>query len=87
MLCLGTPHRVQVPRNSMVYLVRSRSLNGALNGNIGVIKCMVAEITDHTNIADAYAYLPISWATGQALGYAQLHPAFRTNWLLNTTLH
>ena len=48
---------------------------------------MVAEITDHTNIADAYAYLPISWATGQALGYAQLHPAFRTNWLLNTTLY
>ena len=30
---------------------------------------MVAEITDHTNIAHAYAYLPISWATGQALGY------------------
>ncbi|KAJ3491794.1 hypothetical protein NLI96_g448 [Meripilus lineatus] len=50
--------------------VFSRSLNGALNGNIGVIKCMVAEITDHTNIAHAYAYLPISWATGQALGPA-----------------
>lgn len=46
----------------------SRSLNGALNGNIGVLKSMVAEITDSTNIAQAYAYLPIAWATGQAVG-------------------
>lgn len=46
----------------------SRSLNGALNGNIGVYKSMVAEITDSSNIAYAYAYMPISWSTGQALG-------------------
>ncbi|KAI0078782.1 member of major facilitator superfamily multidrug-resistance, DHA1 sub-family [Panus rudis PR-1116 ss-1] len=50
--------------------VVSRSLNGALNGNIGVLKSMVAEITDSTNIAQAYAYLPIAWATGQAVGPA-----------------
>jgi len=50
--------------------VVSRSLNGALNGNIGVLKSMVADITDSTNIAYAYAYLPISWSTGQAIGPA-----------------
>ncbi|KAH8099993.1 MFS general substrate transporter [Cristinia sonorae] len=50
--------------------VVSRSLNGALNGNIGVLKSMVAEITDSTNLAYAYAYLPISWSTGQAIGPA-----------------
>ncbi|CCM04993.1 uncharacterized protein FIBRA_07191 [Fibroporia radiculosa] len=49
-------------------LVVSRSLNGALNGNIGVLKSMMAEITDSTNIAEAYAYLPISWMAGGTLG-------------------
>ncbi|KZT07680.1 MFS general substrate transporter [Laetiporus sulphureus 93-53] len=49
-------------------LVLSRSLNGALNGNIGVLKSMMAEITDSTNIAEAYAYLPLAWMTGGTLG-------------------
>ncbi|KAK7044081.1 hypothetical protein VNI00_007797 [Paramarasmius palmivorus] len=49
-------------------LVMSRSLNGALNGNIGVIKSIMAEITDSTNISQAYAYMPISWSTGAVLG-------------------
>ncbi|KAF9007542.1 member of major facilitator superfamily multidrug-resistance, DHA1 sub-family [Cyathus striatus] len=49
-------------------IVISRSLNGALNGNIGVIKSMMAEMTDSTNIAQAYAYMPIAWATGGTLG-------------------
>lgn len=50
----------------------SRSLNGALNGNIGVLKSMMAEITDSTNLAYAYAYLPIAWSTGGTLGYVLL---------------
>ncbi|KAJ7690131.1 major facilitator superfamily domain-containing protein [Mycena rosella] len=49
-------------------LVLSRSLNGALNGNIGVIKSVVAEMTDSTNIAQAYAYMPLAWSTGSVLG-------------------
>ncbi|KAJ3998915.1 member of major facilitator superfamily multidrug-resistance, DHA1 sub-family [Lentinula boryana] len=49
-------------------LVLSRSLNGALNGNIGVIKSIMAEMTDSTNIAQAYAYMPIAWSTGGVLG-------------------
>ncbi|PFH51086.1 hypothetical protein AMATHDRAFT_75169 [Amanita thiersii Skay4041] len=49
-------------------LVLSRSLNGALNGNIGVIKSMMTELTDTTNIARAYAYMPIAWSTGGTLG-------------------
>ncbi|EPQ54003.1 MFS multidrug-resistance DHA1 sub-family [Gloeophyllum trabeum ATCC 11539] len=49
-------------------LVLSRCLNGALNGNIGVIKSMMAELTDSTNIARAYAYMPIAWSTGGTLG-------------------
>ncbi|KAF9065831.1 major facilitator superfamily domain-containing protein [Rhodocollybia butyracea] len=49
-------------------LVLSRGLNGALNGNIGVIKSVMAEITDSTNLAQAYAYMPIAWSTGGVLG-------------------
>ncbi|KAL0948630.1 hypothetical protein HGRIS_010437 [Hohenbuehelia grisea] len=49
-------------------LVLSRSLCGALNGNIGVIKSMMVELTDTTNISQAYAYFPIAWSTGSTLG-------------------
>ncbi|KAG6876999.1 hypothetical protein C0993_011152 [Termitomyces sp. T159_Od127] len=49
-------------------LVLSRCLNGALNGNIGVMKSIVIELTDPTNIARAYAYQPIAWSTGGTLG-------------------
>ncbi|KAH9989032.1 major facilitator superfamily domain-containing protein [Russula vinacea] len=45
-----------------------RCLNGALNGNVGIIKSIVAEITDPTNIPQVYAYMPIAWSTGGALG-------------------
>lgn len=49
-------------------LVFSRSLSGALNGNIGVIKSMMAEMTDETNISKAFAFFPIAWSTGSTLG-------------------
>lgn len=48
---------------------RSRCLNGALNGNIGVMKSMTMEITDSTNIAQAYAILPITWSFGLTVGF------------------
>ncbi|THH19255.1 hypothetical protein EW146_g1876 [Bondarzewia mesenterica] len=55
--------------------VISRSLNGILNefrdfhvGNIGVLKSMIAEITDPSNLAQVYAYMPIAWSTGGTLG-------------------
>ncbi|EGN98724.1 hypothetical protein SERLA73DRAFT_181341 [Serpula lacrymans var. lacrymans S7.3] len=49
-------------------LVLSRALNGALNGNIGVIKSMMVEITDSTSLPQAYAYMPIAWSSGGTLG-------------------
>jgi len=47
----------------------SRSLNGALNGNIGIIKSIVAEVTDPTNLPQVIAYMPVAWSSGGALGY------------------
>ncbi|KAJ7116527.1 major facilitator superfamily domain-containing protein, partial [Mycena epipterygia] len=49
-------------------LVVSRCLCGLLNGNIGVMKSAMGDLTDRTNRAEGYAYLPIVWATGASLG-------------------
>ena len=49
-------------------MICSRALGGALNGNLGVIKSIIAELTDNTNLALAYSYQPIASATGTVLG-------------------
>ncbi|KAF8896551.1 major facilitator superfamily multidrug-resistance, DHA1 sub-family [Infundibulicybe gibba] len=45
-------------------LVLFRCFQGIFNGNIGVSKSVIAEITDSTNIADVYAILPLVWSSG-----------------------
>ncbi|KIM39253.1 hypothetical protein M413DRAFT_415849 [Hebeloma cylindrosporum] len=49
-------------------LVISRCLCGMLNGNIGVIKSTMGELTDTTNRAEAYALMTVVWALGGTLG-------------------
>ncbi|KAF8896549.1 major facilitator superfamily multidrug-resistance, DHA1 sub-family [Infundibulicybe gibba] len=49
-------------------LVVYRSLQGVFNGNIGVSKSVTAEITDATNIADAFAIMPMVWSVGVTVG-------------------
>ncbi|KAM5544548.1 hypothetical protein V8D89_001446 [Ganoderma adspersum] len=49
-------------------LILSRCVEGALNGNIGVSKSMMAEITDSTNRARGFAYLPMIWSLGSTIG-------------------
>ncbi|RXW25541.1 hypothetical protein EST38_g338 [Candolleomyces aberdarensis] len=49
-------------------LVFFRAFQGMFNGNIGVSKSVLAEITDPTNIADAYALTPIMWSSGVTIG-------------------
>ncbi|KAI5118640.1 hypothetical protein M0805_000016 [Coniferiporia weirii] len=53
---------------SFAGLVISRCLSGALNGNIGVVKSMMGELTDSTNVARAFAYQPIPWSLGATIG-------------------
>lgn len=48
-------------------LVASRCLCGLLNGNVGVIKSMVGEMTDSSNMAQAFALMPVAWAIGGTL--------------------
>ncbi|KAF5327242.1 hypothetical protein D9619_004767 [Psilocybe cf. subviscida] len=49
-------------------LVISRCLCGLLNGNVGVIRSTLGELTDTTNRADAFAFMPAVWAFGATMG-------------------
>jgi hypothetical protein len=62
MLCFGLSR-------SFSALVVRRSLVGLLNGNVGVLKSMMSEITDDTNAAQGFAFVPVVWSTGSTIGY------------------
>jgi MFS family permease len=49
-------------------LVISRCVCGFLNGNVGVMKTMMGELTDSTNMAQAFALFPIIWSLGGFIG-------------------
>ncbi|KAF8875931.1 major facilitator superfamily transporter [Infundibulicybe gibba] len=49
-------------------LVVSRCLCGLLNGNIGVMKSRMWELTDSSNRAQGYSLTSIVWAVGATLG-------------------
>ncbi|KAH8985274.1 MFS general substrate transporter [Lactarius akahatsu] len=49
-------------------LVFSRCLNGMLNGNVGIMKSMMAELTDETNMAQGFLLLSVTWAVGCTIG-------------------
>ncbi|GAA6004980.1 hypothetical protein JCM11491_002297 [Sporobolomyces phaffii] len=53
---------------SFVALVASRCLGGALNGNVAVIKGTMGEITDESNQARAFSFLPLAWSLGSVIG-------------------
>ncbi|KAI6145800.1 MFS general substrate transporter [Pisolithus tinctorius] len=48
-------------------LIASRCIAGALNGNIGVMKSVIGEITDDTNMAQAFVLIPIVFSTGASI--------------------
>ena len=39
-----------------------------LNGNIGVMKSMMAELTDESNVARGFSLIPVTWAVGGTIG-------------------
>ncbi|KAG2127825.1 MFS general substrate transporter [Suillus cothurnatus] len=51
-------------------LVISRCMCGFLNGNVGTMKTMMGELTDSTNMAQAFAMIPVVWSLGGFLGPA-----------------
>ncbi len=59
-----------VPLTCDLFLIASRCLQGALKGNIGVVKSAIAELTDETNVARGFSLLPMTWAFGLVVGFA-----------------
>lgn len=49
---------------SFVGIILSRALAGALNGNTGILKSAVGEITDESNAARAFSFIPVVWFVG-----------------------
>ncbi|KAG0704463.1 major facilitator superfamily domain-containing protein [Suillus ampliporus] len=49
-------------------LLVSRVICGAFNGTGGVVKGVVMDITDATNLPNAYGYMPLSWISAAAIG-------------------
>lgn len=56
---------------TLVQLIISRALAGALNGNVGVFKTMLGEISDETNFATLASFMPLVWSSGVAVGYGR----------------
>lgn len=48
-------------------LVISRCICGLLNGNVGVMKSMLGELTDPTNRAEGMALIPLVWSIGATI--------------------
>ncbi|KAH9054504.1 MFS general substrate transporter [Lactarius vividus] len=46
----------------------SRCLHGAVRGHPGVIKSMMAELTDETNVARGFSMPPVAWSLGYMIG-------------------
>ncbi|KAF8325220.1 major facilitator superfamily domain-containing protein [Cantharellus anzutake] len=62
-------------------VIISRSIAGFLNGNAGVVKTMMAEMSDDTNRAILFTFLPVAWISGFTIapfiGGSLQHPAQR----------
>src|SRR6266702_450151 len=47
----------------------SRCFHGMLNGNMGVMKSMMAELTDESNVARGSSLISVTWAIGGVIGF------------------
>ena len=53
---------------SLPWAIISRSLAGALSGNVAVVQSVIGEITDETNQAAAFPLAGLSWSLGCIIG-------------------
>ena len=53
--------------HSLLSVIGSRALAGALNGNVGVLKSAIGEVTDESNMARAFSFIPLVWFVGSTV--------------------
>ncbi|KZP11428.1 MFS general substrate transporter [Athelia psychrophila] len=79
MLCLAAAIASFGLSNKYWPLVVCRCIQGIMNGNIGISKSVIIDITDSTNIAQAFSFIPLTWGlgvvVGPMIGGALSHPA------------
>ncbi|OCF36653.1 hypothetical protein I316_01906 [Kwoniella heveanensis BCC8398] len=49
-------------------MILFRSLSGALNGNVAVIRAAIGDMTDETNSTEAFAMYGLTWTVGAIMG-------------------
>ena len=64
----------------------SRCIAGILNGNLGVVKSMMGELTDSTNRAQASGLFPLVWAVGVTIGCVAYHRRTESPLMCNSPL-
>jgi hypothetical protein len=50
-------------------MILFRSLSGALNGNVAVVKAAIGDITDDSNSTEAFALFGLTWTVGSIIGW------------------
>jgi hypothetical protein len=53
--------------HSLLSVIGSRALAGALNGNVGVLKSAIGELADESNMARAFSFIPLVWFVGSSV--------------------
>ncbi|KAF9436775.1 hypothetical protein BGZ76_003006 [Entomortierella beljakovae] len=53
---------------SLAWAITSRAMCGLLNGNVGVAKSMLGEISDKTNQSQAFSVFGFAWGIGMIVG-------------------
>ncbi|KAJ3223537.1 hypothetical protein HDU81_009131 [Chytriomyces hyalinus] len=61
LLLFGQAHTLQAA-------ITSRMLCGMLNGNVGICKCIIGEVTDSTNQSEGFSLINIMWSLGTIFG-------------------
>ena len=44
-------------------------MHGALKGNMGILKSLMAELTDESNVAQGFSMLPVATAVAYMIGF------------------
>lgn len=47
-------------------------MHGALKGNMGILKSLMAELTDESNVAQGFSMLPVATAVAYMIGFGRL---------------
>ncbi|CAD6888781.1 unnamed protein product [Tilletia controversa] len=54
--------------DSFAMAIFARCLTGLLNGNVALLRSIIGEVCDETNVAKGFVLLPLAWNAGASIG-------------------